>query len=208
MPNNQTQNPEDIKLLQKQLHELQEKLERANKVTSALISGEREENLIYKWTAPTRLFLKRDKQWYWTMLLIFLIASVFLLYIKEWVLILVLLSILFVLYVSSLVPPEETEHQITTLGVRTFAELYTWEMLKDFWISYRSGREILNIDTSISSPTRLIMLYSTQDKANLINALKTKLRYMEPPKKQGWVSKNSEGLYIPLRDVEATLMKK
>lgn len=200
--------PTDITDLQKQIYELQERLDRANKVTTALISGEREENLLYKWTAPTRLYFKRDKQWYWSMLLVFLIASVILLYMKEFVLILVILSVLFVLYVSSLIPPENTEHQITSLGIRTLGELYTWDMIKDFWISYKGGREILNIDTKVNSPTRLIMLFSSKDKAKIIELLKTKLVYLDAPKSQGWVSRTSEGVYIPLADVEATILNK
>ena len=205
---NPTQNTEDIQALKKQLNELQSKLDRANKVTTALISGDREEGLIYKWSAPTRLYLKRDRQWYWTVLLIFLIVCVMLLFIREYVLILVLMSVLFVLYVSSLVPPENSEHQITSLGIRTLGELYTWDMLKDFWISYRNGREILNVDTTISSPTRLIMLFSADDKAHIISALKSKAPYMDAPKKQGWVARTSEGLYIPLADVEATMVNR
>lgn len=207
-PLSNTNNAKDLQTLKKQISELQNKLERATQVTTALISGDREETLVYKWTAPTRLFLKRDKQWYWTMLLLFLITAVFLLYIREWVLILVVMSILFVLYVSSLVPPENSEHSITTFGIRTLGELYTWDMLKDFWISYRNGREILNVDTNVSSPTRLIMLFSTDDKVPLVNALKQKLKYMEAPRKQGWIARNSEGVYIPLADVESTMIGK
>ena len=201
------QSTEDLALLKKQLKELQDKLDRSTKVTNALISGDRDEDLIYKWNAPTRVYLKRDKQWYWTMLLIVLIVAVFLLYIKEYVLILVVLSILFVLYVSSIVPPENTEHQITTLGIRTLSELYTWDMLKDFWVSYKNGREVLNIDTNVTSPTRLIMLFSSEDKSKIIEALKKKIKYMDPFKKQGRVSRISEGVYIPLNDVEATMIR-
>ena len=141
------------------------------------------------------------------MLLIFLIVAVGLLYIKEYVLILVILSILFVLYVSSIVPPEETEHQITTLGIRTLTELYTWDMLKDFWISYKNGREVLNVDTNVTSPTRLIMLFSSEDKPQIVQELKKKIKYMDAPRKQGRVARVSEGVYIPLVDVESTMIK-
>ncbi|MEI7603617.1 MAG: hypothetical protein WCJ19_01185 [bacterium] len=206
--NNQAASTQDIQALKKQIDDLQSKLERANKVTTALIAGDREENLLFKWKAPTRLYLKRDKQWYLTILLIFLISAVFLLYIKEYVLILVILSILFVLYVSSVVPPEETEHQITTLGIRTLGELYTWDMMKDYWISFKNGREVLNIDTNITSPTRLLFLFSSEDKPKIIEVLKQKLAYMEAPRKQGKVTQISEGIYIPLSDVEATMVKR
>ena len=206
MPRNDT--AEDIQTLKRQLAELQTKLEKSQKITTALITGEREENLIYKWTAPTRVYIKRDRQWYWIMLFVLLIIVVVCLIFGEPMLILVTLSIGFVLYVSSIVPPENTEHQITNLGVRTLGELYTWDMMKVFWVSYKNGRELVNIDTTLSAPSRIMMLYSADDKPRIIEALKQKVKYLVEPKKQGRLNILSEGTYLPLADVEATMMRK
>jgi len=196
---------DDYSALKKQIQELESKLDRSQKVTSALLSGERDEQLLYKWSAPSRVYVKRDRTWYWGVLFVVLIVCVALLYLQEYFLIATVLSLLFVVYVASLVPPENTEHQITSLGIRSFGELYTWDMLKDFWISYRSGREILNIDTTVTAPTRLILLYSSKDKAKIISLFKEKLKYLDMPRKQGQISRLSEGTYIPLADVESTI---
>ena len=151
-----TNNTADIAELQKQIADLQSKL--ANNASTeintatTINNASKEENLLYKWTAPTRLYFKRDKLWYWTILFIFLIVCVVLLYMKEFPMILAVLSLLFVLYATSLIPPENAEHQITTVGIRTLGDLYTWETLKDFWISKKFALGVVDLSNQLCCP--------------------------------------------------------
>src|SRR3990167_6020313 len=67
-----------------------------------------------------------------------------------------------ILSLQATVEPEKTEHKITTRGVKTGEKLYKWEELSRFWFTDKWGQQILNIDTRLRFPSRLIMLLADQ----------------------------------------------
>ena len=209
--NTQEKNVQDLKKqvdeLQKQIH-LQSQLQvQSTKVLQNALNNqpEEKEELLYKWSAPERATQKRDRQWYWTAALVVLIITVVLLVFGEPILVGAVFSILFVLYVTSLVPPVVVEHKLTSLGIRTADQLFRWEELTDFWFSFRNSKEILNLDTKLNSPRRLIFFFTRRDKGKILEILKDKIQYKSAPEKQGWVSRNADGLYIPLTDIESAV---
>ncbi|MBU1084790.1 hypothetical protein KKB06_00360 [Patescibacteria group bacterium] len=113
---------------------------------------------LLKWQAVVRPFKKRDRDYYTTIAAIVFLLAVILLFLKEWLLIAVLVALMFVAYVLATVEPEETDHEITTRGVVTGGRNYPWGDLKAFWFSKKWKDTILNIDTNLKFPGRLMML--------------------------------------------------
>lgn len=132
------------------------------------------------WQAPVRPFKKRDKEFFTTVAAIAFLVCVILLFIKEWLGIAVVASLVFVGYVLATVEPEKTEHEITTRGVKTGDKLYKWEELNRFWFSDKWGQTILNIDTKLRFPSRLIMLLNDQPQDKIKQMLSRYLQFEEP----------------------------
>lgn len=208
MPSNPQQNNSDIEALKTQVQDLQRLLkDKIEKQPSVILNAPIEvESVLFKWRAPERMFQKKDKQWYWTAALVVLIISVILLLFGQAILVGAVFAILFVMYVNTTVPPSVIEHKITTYGIRTAQQLFKWEDITYFWFTYKSDKEILNLETKLVSPKRLIFFFTKNDKPHLIQILKERVQYKEAPMKEGWVSKNADGSYIPLSDIEASVL--
>ncbi len=118
------------------------------------------------WESPLRTFKRRDYRYFQTVGLILLLIAVIAIFIQEFLLIGVLLALFFVLYVLGTVEPEKVEHRITTQGVTTAGKSYVWNELSDFWFSDKLGSLVLNIDTKVRFPSRLLILvpYLERDK--------------------------------------------
>ena len=134
------------------------------------------------WISLARPFKKRDREYYTTIAAIIFLLAVILLFLKEWLLIGVIISIGFVAYVLSTVPPEEVENKITTRGVITGGRRWDWTLLYRFWFSQKWGSEILNIETRIAFPRRLMLLLGNSDKKK-IETLLGKYLLAEKPEK-------------------------
>ncbi len=134
------------------------------------------------WKAPARAFKKRNREYYTTIGAIAFLLIVILLFLKEWLLIGVIISLGFVSYVLASVPPQEEEHKITTRGVFTGGKRYDWNGLGRFWFTEKWGNKILNIETGLAFPRRLMLLLGSQKKKDIKNALEKYLVFEKPEK--------------------------
>ena len=204
-----------IRELQKQVDDLKKKLDtektedmpRQYRLAKALSE---ESKLLYKWEAPSRVHTRRNRQWYWTVALVVMAIVVILAFFQELALIAAVIAFMFVIYVVATVPPGDIEYRLTDHGFETGdpkkpEELtaYTWEQIDTFWFSFKQGREVLNLDTKISFPARLSVLFNRTDRKRIVDILEEKLPYKAAPKrKQGWLERMSDGVYIPYNEVK------
>jgi len=135
----------------------------------------RQLKVLLSWQAPARVFKKRSREFWSTALSIAFLLGVILFFIKEWLLIIVIVSAIFVYYVLSNVPPEAVEHQITNRGIRTGGRTYRWEEFLQFWISENFGQKVLNLETLARIPGRLELLLGSQGEKKLKTLL---LKYL------------------------------
>lgn len=203
-----------IRDLQKQIEDLKSRLDdkqkedmpRQYRLASTL---NEEAKTLFKWSAPTRVHIRRNRQWYWTVALVVLAIVVILAFFQEIALIAAVIAFMFVIYVISTVPPNDVEYRLTEHGLEIGdpkneedVSAYTWDQLDSFWFSFRQGREVLNIDTKLSFPARMSMLFGRTDRKRIVEILQEKLPYKPAPRrKQGLVERASEGIYIPYREV-------
>lgn len=135
---------------------------------------------LLKWESPVRPFKKRDKDYYTTIAAIVFLLAVILLFLKEWLLIAVMVALTFVTYVLATVEPENTEHEITTRGIVTGGKSYLWRDLRAFWFSKKWKDNILNIDTNLKFPSRLMMLAGGKSESQVKEILKKHLEEEMP----------------------------
>jgi hypothetical protein len=138
--------------------------------------------LVYlSWHSPSRLFKKRDKEFFRNVAAIVFLLLVILFVAREFPLILAVVAVTFLVYVFSTVPPEEVTHAITNLGIETSGRLYRWDDLTDFWFDAQWGQEFLVVIPKVG--TRLTILLSDIPKTQIKDVLLRFLHYQEEPVK-------------------------
>lgn len=120
------------------------------------------EELLLEWMAPSRLFKKRDRQFFVTIIIIATLLALILFFIGQFLPIAVIASIVFVTYVFSSIPPDYITLSITTYGLRIDGELYFWEELGRYWFETKYNQKILKIET-IAFPGRLNMILNEEE---------------------------------------------
>jgi hypothetical protein len=135
------------------------------------------------WVAPSRPFRKKDRSYFTTIIIIIVLLILISILAREFILIGVLLAFAFVIYVLAFVPPEDVEYRISTQGITIGDHFYFWGDLDSFWFLKKEGLDILNVNTNLRFPGRLMILVEG-DKIEVIKKIVAKylLFYEIPPK--------------------------
>lgn len=169
------------------------------------------QDILYQWVAPSRLSAKRDKQWYWTVGLLFLIVVTFSLIFRELIWIAVATAFFFAILIQESITPDQVVYKLTKQGIEIgeglSTEIFSWGQILDYAYYFKYNTEIIYIDTILSSPQRFTILFNQEDRRNINMILEANIPYKPPPQKQGILSRLSNGIYIPINDFKA-LQKK
>src|SRR3989344_5380654 len=147
---------------------------------------------ILEWTAPGRPFRKRGKQYYLTSLLIEVILFLF----SQYMLMLVVLSLVFVAFALVTIPPHDFRYRISSEGVTVEDHFFLWQELYDFYFKKREGIDVVHIRTHSFIPGELTLTLGTIDRENIKSALLPYLPYREVirqnfmEKSGQWLEKN------------------
>ncbi len=149
------------------------------------------------WVSPSRLFKRRDKEYFTNIGAIVFLLIIILVFAREFLLIAAVVSIVFLVYVLSTVPPEEVSHRITNLGIESAGHYYRWEELSEFWFEEQWGQGTLVLQPALG--TRIIILLGAQDKTLVRKLIAQYIPFRENPEKS-WVDNASSWLSkkIPL----------
>lgn len=149
------------------------------------------------WSSPSRLFKKRDREYFTNIGAIVFLLTIILVFAREFVLIAAVLSIVFLIYVLSTVPPEEVHHKITSLGIESAGHFYRWEELADFWLEEQWGQTMMVLRPYLAPPA--IILLGSQDKEKVRELVAKHIPFREEPQKT-WVDNAASWLTrkIPL----------
>lgn len=148
------------------------------------------------WTGPGRPFRKRGKQFFLTSLLIFLLVEIILFLFSQYLLMLVVFSLLFLSFALALVPPRDFHYKITTEGITVEEHSYLWIELYDFYFKKRENSEVLHVRTKDLIPGVLTMTLGNIDHEHIKSILLPYLPYRESVKptfmeKSGdWLARN------------------
>lgn len=138
------------------------------------------EEFIFEWKAMSRPYKKRNRQYYTTVALIVFLVSAILFFAGQFLPIAVVVTVAFLVYVLSSVPPQESRIIITTYGIRFDDQLYYWEELGRFWLDERNDQKVINIELG-RFPHRITLLYQEKDESSIIDILSEVLLQERPP---------------------------
>jgi hypothetical protein len=148
-----------------------------------------------EWVAPGRPFQKKGKQYYLTALLIMLLVEIILFLFSQYMLMVVVLSLVFVGFALATVPPKDFHYRISSEGVMIEDTFFLWKELYDFYFK-KEGTETLHVRTQAYLPGELILTLGDMDKEKVKKALLPYLpfrEYVKPSfmeKSGDWLAKN------------------
>jgi len=143
------------------------------------IKNTNEEKILFEWEAPERSFKKRDKDFWITAIAILILFSVVLIFIKEFFLVVALVSILFLYYVLSTVPPRMVKNKITNRGIKLEEANYDWRILLRFWFKKSLNSELLEFETNLRIPRQISLVINENDKEKIKEIVLKKLPLIE-----------------------------
>jgi len=149
------------------------------KAADKIIKDTNEEKTLLKWEAPERAFKKRDKDFWITTISILVLFSVVLFFVKEFFLIVALVSVLFLYYVLSTVPPQTAKYKITNRGIDFGDSKYSWDILLRFWFRKSLDTELLEFETNLRIPRQISLVINETDKEKLKDIVLKKLPLVE-----------------------------
>jgi hypothetical protein len=155
-----------------------------------------EEYPVLEWTAPGRPFKKRTKQFYLTALLIMLLVEVILFLFSQYLLMIVVLSLLFVGFALATIPPKDFHYRISFEGIMIEDRFFLWKELYDFYFKKIDGTETVHVRTQAYISGELILTLGDMEKEKVKKALLPYLPFREYVKptfmeKSGeWLAKN------------------
>lgn len=183
------------------------KKKQVQKVETPKMKEKSQEELKYEvlisWKAPMRIYRKRAKEDFVRIIFIALCAITFFFIVRQYMLILVTGALVFLTFVMWSVPPELVEHKVTTRGIYSIDRMYEFNILNKYWFSYVSGVYLLNIETELRLPARLILLIGDKQNVDEVHAILRDWLSYKIISKQNIVEQKMDGIYIPLSDVSA-----
>ncbi len=151
---------------------------------------------LLSWTAPGRPFKKKGRQYYLTSLLIMLLVQIILFLFSQYLLMLVVLSLVFVAFALSSVPPRDFHYRISSEGITIEDHFFLWQELYDFYFRKREGTDTLHVRTHSFLPGELTITLGSVDREHVKSVLLPYLPFREVIKptfmeKSGdWMSRN------------------
>ncbi|OGH05138.1 MAG: hypothetical protein A2W22_05695 [Candidatus Levybacteria bacterium RBG_16_35_11] len=134
---------------------------------------------ILSWTAPGRPFQKKSKQYYATSLLIMLLVEIILFLFSQYLLMVVVLSLVFLAFVLASVPPRDFHYRISSEGITVEDHFFLWQELYDFYFKKREGADVVHVRTHAFIPGELTIPLGSIDKEHLKQALLPFLPFRE-----------------------------
>jgi len=159
---------------------------------AVVVRREPERDLV-TWTAPARPFKRYGRKFYVTIFSFVGIISIILFIAEGAMPVVLLVSLIFLFYVLSTVPPENVEYKITNKGVKIAGKETPWQNMLRFCFLPKTGTEVLTFDT-IGLPGRMELVINQGIKENLKKEISAYVAYeeMQPSfldKIVGWIIK-------------------
>ncbi|WKZ25386.1 MAG: hypothetical protein QY322_03275 [bacterium] len=128
------------------------------------------EKELFTWVAPARPFKRRDRHFYVTTISIAAMVCLILFLAEGAMPVILIISLIFLYYVMSTVPPDNIEYRITNKGIKVGDRRVDWQFLGRFWFGKRYDSELLILETSFI-PNRMELVITPESKEQIIKTL-------------------------------------
>jgi hypothetical protein len=153
-----------------------------------------EEKTFISWTGPVRPFKKRGREFFSTVLALAVLLAIIFFFIEGVMPVFVIGAVVFLIYILSTVPPENTEYKLTNRGIKIAEKSYAWEVMSRFFLTERWGQKLLVVEMPGTFPGRLELVLTDDVYEEELKKIMLKYLPLEktPPgfldKAVGWLS--------------------
>lgn len=140
------------------------------------------------WEAPSRIFVKRDKQWFTTMGIVLGAVMIIMALLGQFLLVIALGALGFMGYAMSSVAPSQIQHKITTQGITTAGISYAWTDFSEFFLEDIQGIQLVHIRTVQKLPGMLSLILNDKNatKEKIVELISPFVFYQQNPPKT-WI---------------------
>src|SRR5579872_1607893 len=131
------------------------------------------------WHAPGRPYKKKGKEFFGTSLLIAILFEVIAFLFAQYLLMLLIASLTFVIFMLELVPPHNFRYRISTEGITVEDHSYLWQEMYDFYFKKVNGIDTIHIRTNSFIPGILTLPLGEVDREHVKTILLSYLPYRE-----------------------------
>lgn len=132
-----------------------------------------EERDVLSWKSMERVYKMRGKEFFSTVVVLALLVSVILFFIEGLMPVLVIWAIFFVVWSANRTPPVETDHRLTTLGIRTGGSFFRFSEMKQAWVEEKYADRVLRI-VLMKFPWQASLIIKKEDERKIIELLADK----------------------------------
>ena len=118
--------------------------------------------VLLSWKSPSHPFRKKNTIFYQTVAGITFLCVVIVFFLHEFILIGVILSIAFVVYAITSVPPVEVEHKVMPVGFENAGRVFRWQELYVFWLEKKWGYTMIVFQTRLPFPGKISAVLSPE----------------------------------------------
>jgi hypothetical protein len=115
------------------------------------------EETLVTWEAPARPFKKRNKQFFSTVFIIAILVALILFFAGQVLPVALVISVVFLVYVTAMIPPQNISVKLTNYGFYIDKEAYAWYEMGRFWFEKKQGFDTLQIELA-RFPNRLSLV--------------------------------------------------
>jgi len=126
-----------------------------------------EEKVLFEWTAPERSFQRKDRDFWITAIAILVLVSVILFFVNEFPLILALITVMFLYYALSTVPPGMVKNKLTNRGIYFGDLAYEWDILRRFWFKKSLSNMTIAFETHLRFPRQISLVIEEKDQEKI-----------------------------------------
>lgn len=155
------------------------------------------EKTLYSWTAPSRPFKRRDRDFWVTVVVITAIIGLVLFFAEGYMPVILIISVIFLYYILSTVEPEKIDYKITNKGIKMGEKLNPWNDIYRFWFTKRFSDQLLVLEANVLGG-RLELVIKSSDKNKIQTTLSKYITHEQAPpsaidKATNWFSKKLPG---------------
>lgn len=110
------------------------------------------------WEAPGRPFAHRSKEYFINAFLIMMALEIILFLFSQYLLMLVVFSLVFLSFSMASIPPRKFIYKISTEGIQIEKHFFLWEELYDFYIFKTHGQDTIYVGTKLFFPGELTIM--------------------------------------------------
>jgi hypothetical protein len=134
---------------------------------------------LLSWQAPGRPFVQRSRQYFVNVILIMLALEIILFLFSQYMLMMVVASLVFLAYALATVPPHNFHYKVTSEGILVEDHFFLWQELYDFYFTRREAVDVLHVRTKAYFPGELVIVLGDLHKDQVRMALIPYLPYRE-----------------------------